>query len=205
VSGGLRRAFQPVTDALTKPFVLLRVSPTAVTVATLIPGLAAAWAVSEQRWFLAAGLGVVGGLMDLIDGGIAKATNQVTPFGGFLDSVVDRVLDLTFLFGVGLAFSDRNGWLLVGLAVLGSYGTSYARARAHEAGGAPQAGWNQWFERGERLLVLGAGCLVEGILATRGTDPSLVAMHAAVGTVGVLGMWTMLVRIRLVRRTLASA
>lgn len=204
MSGGLRRAFQPVTDALAAPFIWLRVPPTAVTLLTLLPGFATAWAASEERWLLGFGLGLMAGFMDLIDGAVARRTGRVTAFGGFVDSVVDRVIDLAVLFGIGLGLGDDLGWLLVGLAALGSYGTSYVRARAYEAGAVPKAGWNQFFERGERLIVLGLGFLAQGILVMRSIEPAFTAVHAALGLVGVLATLTMLRRVFLVRRALQA-
>jgi len=61
------------------------------------------YASGEDHWkfFLYAGLVIFGaGIFDMVDGRVARATNQVTVFGAFFDSVIDRYSDVALFFGL---------------------------------------------------------------------------------------------------------
>src|ERR1051326_7153142 len=64
---------------------------------------------SQARLFRYAGLVIIGsGFFDLVDGQVARATNRVTKFGAFFDSVIDRYSDASQFFGL-LIFFARGG------------------------------------------------------------------------------------------------
>ena len=89
------------------------------------------------------------GLMDMLDGPVARATGRATPLGAFLDSFIDRVSDVFLIvsfvnFGVD--------WGMVTALVVVSLLTSYTRARA-ESLGVPLEGVGL-IERGERVVAL---------------------------------------------------
>ena len=76
---------------------LTRISPNALTFIGLLINVVAGFlfgyanAENQRRMFLYAGLVIIGaGIFDMVDGRVARATNQVTQFGGFFDSVIDR-------------------------------------------------------------------------------------------------------------------
>lgn len=149
----------PATERLARilawPFIALRVPPNALSVlGVLLIAIPVLFAV--QGRFLLAGvtLGAVA-LFDTIDGTVARATNRVTRFGGFLDSVLDRVADAAILIAIGVQ-SDGSArwWLVLGAGLVGQYLTSYTRARAYEAGTPPASTWRQFFERPERIIFL---------------------------------------------------
>ena len=93
----------------------------------------AAWlfAAGNFRW---AGVVVIGaGLFDMVDGRVARETNQVTRFGGFFDSVLDRYSDLGVLVGLQVYYASINRYFYVVLRAIVMTGTvmvSYTRARA---------------------------------------------------------------------------
>ena len=85
---------------------LTRISPNALTFFGLVINTAAAVLFglagpdNQQRMFLYAGLTIIGaGIFDMVDGRVARATGQVTQFGAFFDSVIDRYSDLALFFG----------------------------------------------------------------------------------------------------------
>lgn len=97
------------------------------------------------------------GFCDIVDGAIARARNEQSPAGAFLDSTLDRVSDLLVFAGLGYwqaASGELGGLLLVFWALSGSLLTSYARARAEVELGEFRVGW---MERSERCLLLIAG------------------------------------------------
>jgi CDP-diacylglycerol--glycerol-3-phosphate 3-phosphatidyltransferase len=98
------------------------------------------------------------GLFDLLDGALARYRGQVTPFGGVLDSTLDRLAEAALLAGV-LVFLEHTLWmaLLVLLTLVGSLMVSYIRARAEAAGLECKRGV---FTRAERIIVLALGLLL---------------------------------------------
>ena len=69
--------------------------------------------------------------IDMIDGAVARKTKTVTKFGGYLDSVTDRLVEFTVIFGLILA-GYPSAWLF--LLMAGSFMSTYARAAAFEKG-----------------------------------------------------------------------
>ena len=64
--------------------------------------------------FLYAGLVIIGaGIFDMVDGRVARATNQVTQFGGFFDSVIDRYSDVALFFGLLVYYARANRFFYV--------------------------------------------------------------------------------------------
>jgi CDP-diacylglycerol--glycerol-3-phosphate 3-phosphatidyltransferase len=96
----------------------------------------------------------------MLDGAVARASGSVTPYGGFLDSTLDRYSEAVVYGGllVYLLGTDdyRVGALLVFAATAGSLLISYARARAEAAGYRASVGL---LARPERVVVLAAGLL----------------------------------------------
>lgn len=100
----------------------------------------------------------VGGFCDLLDGAVARHNGTTTSFGAFLDSTLDRIVDMAILLGILMHYAvagDLPLALLAGLASIATVMVSYTKARA-ESIVSPFSGGIM--ERGERvaLLVLGA-------------------------------------------------
>ncbi len=86
------------------------------------------------RYFLYAGLMIIGaGIFDMVDGRVARQTNQVSVFGAFFDSVMDRYSDVAIFFGLLVYYARGNRLFYVGLVAFvmtASLMVSYTRARA---------------------------------------------------------------------------
>jgi len=88
-------------------------------------------------YWLAAAIFVIGSLLDILDGALARAGGKSTPFGAFLDSMTDRVGEGAMLAAIALVFSQHGkGWAVVVAvaAVVGSFLVSYTRAKAEALG-----------------------------------------------------------------------
>ncbi len=155
---------------LTKPVVTLLaktgVTPNMVTWFGFVLILAAA-VLAGMGLLVAAGcVLVVSGYFDIIDGALARGTNQVTRYGAVLDSTLDRVSEAVILLGIAAFYlfnpAAHFEWivLLIGLAILGSFLVSYVRARAEGIGLECQVGI---FTRTERVIILALGLLFSGI------------------------------------------
>ena len=151
---------------------------------------AAAFVAGHVRW--AGCLLVLAGLCDLLDGSLARASGQVTPFGAFLDSVIDRYSDLIVLLGIVVLFArtpNARGALVAMAGLVGSVMVSYTKARAESIGVECNVGF---MERPERMICLVAGAVLDVL------EPSLWVL-------AVLANITALQRIVFTRRVMTRA
>jgi CDP-diacylglycerol--glycerol-3-phosphate 3-phosphatidyltransferase len=94
------------------------------------------------------------GLMDGLDGTMARLKGESTKFGAFIDSVTDRYSELVILAGLMAYYLQQSDWLACGLvymSALGSVMVSYIKARAEALGFDARIGI---LTRVERYLVL---------------------------------------------------
>ena len=153
-------------DAIVNWLALARINPNALTLIGLGVNTVAAFlfgyatADNQRRMFFYAGLVIIGsGFFDLVDGRVARASNQVTRFGGFFDSVVDRYSDVSLFFGLLVYYARGNRFfyvVLTALVMTGAVMVSYARARAESLIGSCRVGF---LERPERLVLLIIGAI----------------------------------------------
>jgi len=126
-------------------------------------------------FWLAAGIFVVGSLLDILDGALARVGGKTTPFGAFIDSTTDRVGEGAVLAAIALVFA-RHGrdWavVLAVAAVVGSFLVSYTRARAEALGLRGDVGLGS---RAERVVLITAGL----VFAPWGGLPWAIAVLAA--------------------------
>jgi len=115
---------------------------------------------SQPRMFFYAGLVIIGsGFFDLVDGEVARATNRVTRFGAFFDSVVDRYSDASQFLGLLVFYARFNRFFYVVLTayvMISAIMVSYTRARAESLIGSCRVGF---MERPERLVLVILGAL----------------------------------------------
>jgi archaetidylinositol phosphate synthase len=110
----------------------------------------AKWGENQSYLLLATGLLLLSGFCDALDGVVARLYEQSTPFGGFLDSLLDRYADAAVYAGIIVSGLCDPLWGLV--AVTGSLLVSYSRARAEASGiGMESVGLA---ERAERIIIL---------------------------------------------------
>jgi soluble lytic murein transglycosylase len=160
----LSRYREPVrawTDPIGHALFRLRLRPNHLTLAGLAVSFLAAGAFVAGRTRLAGALLLLAGLFDFFDGSLARASGQVTPFGAFLDSVMDRYSDIVVLLGIVVLFArmpHTRGALVAMAGLLGSVMVSYTKARAESIGVECNVGM---MERPERLICLIAGALFD--------------------------------------------
>jgi CDP-diacylglycerol---glycerol-3-phosphate 3-phosphatidyltransferase len=146
---------------------LSRIHPNALTFIGLLINIWAAWLFAQAgtaadpradfRW---AGIVVIcAGLFDMVDGRVARATSQVTRFGGFFDSVMDRYSDLALFVGLLVYYARINRFfyiVLTAIVMTGSVMVSYTRARAENSIPKCKVGF---LERPERIVLIILGAL----------------------------------------------
>jgi CDP-diacylglycerol--glycerol-3-phosphate 3-phosphatidyltransferase len=140
-------------------------SPNALTIVGSLLTASVGLLIAEG-WFLAAGICLwLFSATDTLDGALARATNRVSTFGAFLDSVCDRYAEAAVFFGLVWWYQSLGsslGVALAYLALVGSLMVSYTRARAEGVG--LQAAEVGWFQRPERIVLLGLGLLAAAFL-----------------------------------------
>jgi CDP-diacylglycerol---glycerol-3-phosphate 3-phosphatidyltransferase len=121
------------------------------TFGLLLTGLAA-WAVANGHPVVGGWILLAGGLMDTFDGAVARATGRSTPFGGFYDSVSDRISDGIILAAVAWWVADQpRVFALAVTALVAAEVTSYVRAKAESIDLLCSVGI---LERAERAILL---------------------------------------------------
>jgi CDP-diacylglycerol---glycerol-3-phosphate 3-phosphatidyltransferase len=159
--GRYRGEVARVADPVARALVGLRVRPNQLSFLGLVGSMCAAAAFAADQRRLAGLCLVVAGALDILDGALARVSGQVSPFGAFLDSVLDRYSDLLVLTGLVFLFARLGrleGVVAVLLAVIGTVMVSYTRARAESIDVECRVGF---MERGERMLVLILGALLD--------------------------------------------
>jgi CDP-diacylglycerol--glycerol-3-phosphate 3-phosphatidyltransferase len=154
-----------VIDALVHGLALSRIHPNVLTFFGLVINIFGAMLFAAGR-FKGAALVVIGaGLFDMVDGRVARSTNQVTRFGGFFDSVVDRYSDLALLVGLLVYYASINRFfyiVLTAVVMAGSVMVSYTRARAECTIPKCKVGF---LERPERIVLIIIGALFDRMAA----------------------------------------
>ena len=133
---------------------------------------------------------LVSGIVDTLDGQVARGSAQVTRFGAFYDSTLDRVGDGATFIGLGVFFMTAPdvAWripavILCMVAILASLLVSYARARAEGLGIDCKVGIAQ---RAERILGLGLVSLVFGAALRSQVLLAVVALLAVASIITVV-------------------
>jgi len=147
---------------------LTRISPNALTFIGLVINIVAAFffghanADNAGRMFFYAGCVIFGaGLFDMVDGRVARRNNQVTVFGAFFDSVIDRYSDVVLFFGLLVYYGRINRFryvVLVAFVMVTSLMVSYTRARAEALIGQCKVGF---MERPERIVLVIIGAVFD--------------------------------------------
>jgi CDP-diacylglycerol--glycerol-3-phosphate 3-phosphatidyltransferase len=203
----IRKAVERVFFGILQPFVdwLIRIGVRPNTITTIGTALvvvsAVCYGTGAMRWgglFL-----LLSGLVDTLDGQVARGSGQATKFGAFYDSTLDRV-------GDGATFIGIAGYLLTApdvayrvsavivcmVSVLGSLLVSYARARAEGLGVDCRVGIAQ---RAERILLLGVPVLIWG------AGPQALLLEAIVALLTVASYITVVQRFVYVYRQTTAA
>jgi CDP-diacylglycerol--glycerol-3-phosphate 3-phosphatidyltransferase len=176
-----------------------KVTPDALTISGVALCIAGSVAVFFEYlgwgfYWLGAVLFVVGSVLDILDGALARSRGIGSPFGAFLDSTVDRVGEGFMIGAIGLVLMRHDqmwGVALAFAAVAGSFLVSYARARAEALGLRGDVGLGS---RAERVVVITAGLVLAPV-----NDLVLPATMALLATTAWI---TVVQRILFVRKQL---
>jgi archaetidylinositol phosphate synthase len=176
--------FRPVVKDFVEPLAKrIKINPNYLTILGLVIAILSAYMFATGSLLWGGALIALSGLLDIIDGAVARSNSSTTPFGGFLDSTTDRFADAIIL--VGIIYGGFVNWIFGVLALHASLTVSYVRARAEVEGIPCGVGIA---ERAERLVILIAGSFL-GVLF----GPQIMGL--AVVLIMILGYFTVLQRV----------
>ncbi len=153
-----------------------------VTAVGFLLNVIAAVLIYEEQWIVAGVVFLVGSILDVFDGAIARSKGEAGPRGAFIDSTFDRIAEGAVLGSVALVFARQGETLAqaaVFAALVGSFLTSYTRAKAEAIG---LDGTSGFMARAERVVLIGAALL----FAPLGALPYGIELLAVLSAVTVL-------------------
>lgn len=153
-------AARRITEPLKTTLIKSRLKPNTLTWLALAISIIAAGTIATNHLLIGGFLVLLSGLFDILDGALARLTNQATRFGALLDSTFDRISDAVLLLGLLVLYLMSGSTIemvLIFLALISSFLTSYVRARAEGLGINCPVGL---FTRAERVIILALGLLL---------------------------------------------
>ena len=185
IKAGYLRVIAPVADLLVRHRVSPNLITTVGTICTMIAGgIFASGHIRTAGWFMG-----LTALFDVLDGTVARRTGRSTTFGAFYDSTLDRVADgfvlggLAMFYGMNAVHHSSTMLAITIAGLIGTFLTSYTRARAESLGLDAKVGIMQ---RPERVALLSApqaffGLALDGwVLASIVTLLSVTAWITAI-------------------------
>lgn len=195
-----RRNIARFVDPIARLMLRLKVTPDGITWfgcgATVVIAFAF---LAQGRFLLGAILFGAFGLIDLLDGTMARMLDTAGPWGAFLDSTLDRISDAAVICALVYFYVNGNQEnsqlaLIAGVtSLVMSLMTSYARAKAESLAANCTVGIA---ERAERNIIIWVALLVSGLI----TD----VMPYALTLLAMLSTITVIQRIAFVRKQLVT-
>jgi archaetidylinositol phosphate synthase len=157
----LKEKVQSAIKAQAKAADKIGLTPNIISVIGILLALLSALAYANGRQSITMAVAVVllllSGYCDMLDGALARLCQKTTPFGGFLDSLLDRYADSAVYFGIIFGGLCTVPWGLA--ALIGSLLVSYSRARAEAVGIKMET--IGLAERAERIIIIAAATIAE--------------------------------------------
>ncbi len=210
----VKKAFEPIALGMGR----LGLTPDALTLIGFAITIVGAVLVAGQLW-LAGGLVIfLGGVFDMFDGTLARATGRASNLGAFMDSVFDRAGEIIVYTGLVVGLQDlgiQNGTVLAAAAMGSAVLVSYTRSRSEGLGFTSGSGMAAIgiMTREIRLVILSVGLVLAGLLGTNPDNsscstcagasafpPGAYVLFLALGLIAVGSILTVIQRILHVRQ-----
>jgi CDP-diacylglycerol--glycerol-3-phosphate 3-phosphatidyltransferase len=201
----IKGVFEPIALAMGRA----GLTPDALTIIGFAITVVGAILLAMEQWLLGGIVVFAGGVFDMFDGTLARATGQASPLGGFMDSVFDRAGEVVVYIGIvaGLQAVGIGDGILLAAATMGAaVMVSYARAKSDAHGFTAGMGLAAVgvMPREVRLVILSLGLVLAGILGASRTGDAMpagiAALYLALGVILVGSIVTVIQRIVFVRR-----
>ena len=178
-------------EPLARSLMAVGLTPNRVTFLGLLVSAGCAYLLSQGMFVAGGGVLILAGMMDMVDGALARRGGTASPRGALLDSVVDRVAEATVFLGLLVFYLDpvsATEIVLINVSLAGSFMVSYLRARGEGLGVDCRVGI---MTRPERVVALAVGLL-------------LGQVTIALAVIAVLTVFTTLHRFWHIHRELGS-
>jgi CDP-diacylglycerol--glycerol-3-phosphate 3-phosphatidyltransferase len=192
-----------IINAMVRGLASMGIAPNILTVIGVTINLGCGVLFGFGEFFLAGIVLIVANLFDMLDGNVARMTGNVTKYGSFLDSTLDRLSDMGSFMGIMIFYArltDQHSTLnvfLAGVGMIASVLVSYTTARSEGLGVKANVGFLQ---RPERVVLLILGALSTWSWESTGFFSNRMPQVLWVLAVG--SMWTLLQRMIYIRREL---
>lgn len=207
VSPETRTRVKKLGEPIALFFGRLGLTPNGLTLIGFGITIVAAILAGLQLWVAAGIVVIVGGVFDMFDGTLARATGRVSPLGAFMDSVFDRWGEGIVYVGIVVGCVNAGFGLGAGLAAFAmasAFLVSYTRAKSEGLGFSTGGGMGEvgLAPREIRLVILSVGLVLAGL--TGGVGQSLTGgslwVALGLGAIGILATITIVQRIIHVRQ-----
>ncbi|MGB7200752.1 MAG: CDP-alcohol phosphatidyltransferase family protein [Pyrinomonadaceae bacterium] len=192
-----------IIDAMVRGLASLGIPPNLLTLIGVTINLACGVLFGFGEFFWAGIVLIVANLFDMLDGNVARLTGRVTKYGGFLDSTLDRLSDMSVFLGI-MVFYARDtvhhstlNVFLAGVGMVASVLVSYTTARSEGLGVKANVGFLQ---RPERVVLFIIGAL--STWSWTSTNFFTNRMPQVLWVLAVGSMWTLVQRMVYIRREL---
>jgi CDP-diacylglycerol--glycerol-3-phosphate 3-phosphatidyltransferase/archaetidylinositol phosphate synthase len=155
--GKLRERYQRVISPIGKVLAKVGISPNAMTFTSLLVAALSGYVYALKKPVEGAVLIILTGIVDMLDGAIARSNARVTRFGATFDHVIDRYAE--FFIVLGIACAGYAHWVYGFFTLFGMLMASFTRAKAESVGGLKSCTVGI-AERQEKLLLLIVGSLL---------------------------------------------
>ena len=203
IGAGIGRGAMRVIDAMVRALATLGIAPNILTTIGVSLNMGSAVLFGYGHFFWAGIVLIVANLFDMLDGNVARSTGNVTRYGGFLDSSLDRLSDMASFLGIMMFYSrslpqhSLMNVFLAGVGMIASVMVSYTTARSEALGVKANVGFLQ---RPERIVLL-----IIGALSTWNWDSDFFLFNRMPQVLWVLAigsLWTAVQRMIYIRREL---
>ena len=201
LGASIGRGAMRIINSMVRGLASLGIAPNILTAIGVIINIGCAVLFGFGEFFWAGVVLIVANLFDMLDGGVARLTGNVTKYGSFLDSSLDRLSDMSAFLGI-IIFYSRSlpqhsvpNVILAGIGMIASVMVSYTTARSEALGVKANVGFLQ---RPERIVLL-----IIGALSTWDWNSDFVLFNRMPQVLWVLAvgsLWTMIQRMLFIRK-----
>lgn len=162
LGASISHAAMRIIDAMVRGLASAGVHPNVLTTIGVMINVGCCVLFGFGEFFWAGIVLIIANIFDMLDGNVARMTGNVTKFGSFLDSSLDRLSDMVAFLGIMIFYAGNNtqksllNVTLAGVAWIGSVLVSYSTARSEALGVKANVGFLQ---RPERVVLLIIGAL----------------------------------------------
>lgn len=203
LGAGIGRGAMRIINAMVRGLASLGIPPNLLTLIGVTINLACGVLFGFGEFFWAGIVLIVANLFDMLDGNVARLTGRVTKYGGFLDSTLDRLSDMSVFLGI-MVFYARDtvhhstlNVFLGGVGMVASVLVSYTTARSEGLGVKANVGFLQ---RPERVVLFIIGAL--STWSWTSTNFFANRMPQVLWVLAIGSMWTLVQRMVYIRREL---